>query len=55
MHGAAVLALAGELCSSTVRTVEPEMTRLLAGDRAVQVVDLAEVGRPTGWKIRCDV
>jgi anti-anti-sigma factor len=44
MHAAAVLALAGDLCGSTVLTVEPEVVRLLAGDRAVLVVDLAEVG-----------
>jgi anti-anti-sigma factor len=43
VHGACVLALAGGLCEETVLTVEPEVARLLAGDRSVLVVDLAEV------------
>jgi anti-anti-sigma factor len=43
MHGAAVLALTGELCASTILTVEPEVAWLLAGDRSVLVVDLAGV------------
>jgi anti-sigma B factor antagonist len=43
VHGAAVLALTGGLCASTVLTVEPEVAWLLAGDRSVLVVDLAEV------------
>jgi anti-anti-sigma factor len=41
VHGAAVLALAGKLCASTVLTVEPEVAWLLAGDRSILVVDLA--------------
>jgi anti-anti-sigma factor len=43
VHGACVLALAGGLCEETVLTVEPEVARLLAGDRPVLVLDLAEV------------
>jgi anti-anti-sigma factor len=43
VHGACVLALAGGLCEETVLMVEPEMGRLLAGDRPVLVIDLAEV------------
>jgi anti-anti-sigma factor len=43
VHGACVLALAGGLCEETMLTVEPEVARLLAGDRPVLVVDLAEV------------
>jgi anti-anti-sigma factor len=43
VHGACVLALAGGLCEETVLTVEPEVARLLAGDRSVLVIDLAEV------------
>jgi anti-anti-sigma factor len=41
---AAVLALTGDLCGATVLTVEPEVTRLLASNRPVRVVDLAEIG-----------
>jgi ABC-type transporter Mla MlaB component len=44
MHGAAVLALTGDLCGATVLTVEPEVARLLASNRPVLVVDLAEIG-----------
>jgi anti-anti-sigma factor len=42
-HGAAVLALAGRLCASTVLMVEPEVAWLLSGDRSVLVVDLRGV------------
>jgi anti-anti-sigma factor len=41
---AAVLALTGDLCGATVLTVEPEVARLLASNRPVLVVDLAEIG-----------
>jgi anti-anti-sigma factor len=43
VHGTCVLALAGGLCEETVLMVEPELARLLAGDRSVLVIDLAEV------------
>src|SRR4051794_39961342 len=43
VHGACVLALTGGLCASTVLTIEPEVAWLLAGDRSVLIVDLAEV------------
>ncbi|MGC9665544.1 STAS domain-containing protein [Planosporangium sp. 12N6] len=42
-HGAPVLALAGGLCEDTVLSVEPEVARLLAGDRPALVIDLSEV------------
>ncbi|WP_420850179.1 STAS domain-containing protein [Planosporangium flavigriseum] len=43
VHGACVLALAGGLCAEAVLMVDPEVARLLAGDRSVLVIDLAEV------------
>jgi ABC-type transporter Mla MlaB component len=43
VRGIAVLALAGRLCASSIFMIEPEVARLLAGDRTVPVFDLAGI------------
>jgi anti-sigma B factor antagonist len=43
VRGVTVLALSGRLCASSIFVIEPEVARLLAGDRTVLVFDLAGI------------
>jgi anti-sigma B factor antagonist len=43
VHQTAVLELTGQLCADTVLLLEPELARLLAGERGVLVLNLARV------------